>query len=1617
MSLDTLANKFFQIGGTQKDSKRASGGLGIAKMLFLFENKALRVTTMRDGKVAEVYTTGEAVFNALNGDGEAPKISVRQPNANDQRIFPKGHGTSIEVVVPESYIDSSTGATKPVHFYPDLPWHDVLRRSPLFDNINVRFNGDILPIGKEFPLEDFVPLASVNSDWGTARIYVSRQPDILHDGAHILSNGLWQFSQPIYDWNNKAIPYRVYIDLNPKVAAEDAGYPFDLNRQRFSPTVEKEFQNLFRYIGLLYSQADLRQSAENFGTMQFLDWDVDTEGVTASENFKIEPKAPPVDTPLQQIRPGDKITMQDGKMLVNGRAVPELTPELIAKYRVNPDELRVPQEEIDPKRVILHDNVVIKVSESETRTVTDYGREKFGRRFDEFVFAVGAKFMELRAVVVRDMSQLMYAKTPTLRKPPTDPFEQVPFNQGDFNEYTALGKEGIGISFDVQYRGVSIKLPFSAMFINPVVPIFGDPVRAALGVTSTMIHEMSHFLHRNHNAGFRDEMVKIQIMLESHPEFSLNKFKQSMVDIYAAYDDVHSHLRGVFTSGDFNISPRGKRFKDSSLDETRDGSVLSDASGLGALSESGERLSDWVEKGSAIPEGEQGRSDPAYETKRSGNNRPADNGRARNYNAFKSIDPGITAPPQQPEVNALRSRVQTVLGGVLPPEVKEAAAHADRFNWFYKYVAGVMELLDANPYFTPLRKYVERVRLMHNDETKVHDAALRILQDWGDLGDRGKNLENLIYDVQAMPYLSPDARKMQLWRHPTPAEFDVLVKKNNVDEETLRVYNKIRSIDETYLRLVEANAVEAATRNIKDPVKLAARLDEIAAVGRLARAQPFFPFTRFGRHYVLVKDAAGKPIHFETFEEKRVGPVRVKSAEKYQQARENEIRRKLGPGETVTSGVLPETAGPLIGMPTVLLQLAQGENLGFTEDMVKAMQLIQTNRNPALALKDRAKYAVKDDPKTYSLDLKRSFARYYFFGGRYFAKTKHLWALRGHIGEAQMVPGNKSGLITSYMADHLQHTIVDTRGDFGWFKAPIFLWAMGYVPAAATQNLTQTPMVTFPVLAGKFGPVQASRALVRAMTQVSNFYRRGTYDTMTGFEYDAISYGIKTGRISETQAPELAGIASGNNLIRGYGGNKLEQGAIAFQEKAAWMFEMAEQYNRRVAFRAALELAQKNPKAKYVQESVQKYNDEYQQLAKQFKDETKAAAIVTAIHAIDQSQFVYAKYARPRIMRGGLGAVLFVFKRYMQSLLFMLGHNKSDVLPYYLVMAMLFGGLGGVPGWDDFRSLFRAFGKWFFGKDADPEKMVRQYVLQWFGKDSVVQPDLVLHGLSRRGFGLPGLMDAAGSLFTGNPGRGLGYGPNVNVPVPILDRSKAITLGNLLPFDLGKMMEPTDKLDRTISDQTQKASGAVFSVGFNIYKAIMDSDSPATDWKRWEKAMPRALSSASRSYRAFSEERERGARGGPNSGATIVPYNIWENRTWRVRETEHMFEALAMLGGYQPLRQQAKWDQIIAKAEAEAFLKLRQQGLLQEYFEAMKGQNSQERDKILAEIRQYNRDLPEYAKGYAISAETAQKSMRMRERALQSRESGIPMQRRNQPVSNYINSLYPEAQIDVRRVK
>lgn len=67
MTSDIVQKAFFTIGGTHKgdnvDNKLKSGGLGLAKMAFIFDSEELQLETIHNGTKTTVYATSEEIRN------------------------------------------------------------------------------------------------------------------------------------------------------------------------------------------------------------------------------------------------------------------------------------------------------------------------------------------------------------------------------------------------------------------------------------------------------------------------------------------------------------------------------------------------------------------------------------------------------------------------------------------------------------------------------------------------------------------------------------------------------------------------------------------------------------------------------------------------------------------------------------------------------------------------------------------------------------------------------------------------------------------------------------------------------------------------------------------------------------------------------------------------------------------------------------------------------------------------------------------------------------------------------------------------------------------------------------------------------------------------------------------------------------------------------------------------------------------------------------------------------------------------------------------------------------------------------------------------------------------
>lgn len=948
------------------------------------------------------------------------------------------------------------------------------------------------------------------------------------------------------------------------------------------------------------------------------------------------------------------------------------------------------------------------------------------------------------------------------------------------------------------------------------------------------------------------------------------------------------------------------------------------------------------------------------------------------------MEPEEKAVPVQPETLVAREGIDKVFNGRPPKEVKVAAAYADKFNKIYKWMLGIHQVAQRNPHIAPLQEYTETIAVAQLTKQQIMIRAQEVLKAWNRLGGlQADAVAAFIDDVQNMVYLTPDEVKNKVTRFPTQAEIAVLVQKHGVSQEGLAVFRQVADTFNEHLTRYEA-VLRNEAKKITDPVKFAGRMLAITKQIKALRSQPYFPAMRFGDYTITVRNAAKQVIHFETFEKER-----------HRNAAADEIQRKYSvPKDQMELGKLDKQVKPLMGVPTQLLEL-MGEKLELSKKQRDALEQLKFELSPAQSFKHRFQH--KRRIAGYSMDFRRAYANYFFHGANHLMKAMYADRLRNLMAQTRAETQGQYDVTTrheivAFMNDHLENWL-DPKSDWAAVRSIAFLWALAWTPAAAAQNLTQTLMTTYPFLGGQFGDIKAIAALAKTGGDFTTFYKTGTLKGATEFELKALGRGIQDGIINEAMAPELAGFAEGGNLKLGFGGNEVQRGIQTFNEWGAKMFELAEQVNRRLVFRAALKLANENPDNKYVRQMPLKHKLHYDQLRAEGWTEQEATAYVTARDATITTQFQYGREYSPRFMRGKARSI-FVFKTFIQNYVLFLANYPAPAVRSLLVMGAL-GGLMGVPGADDLKEILKAIGWRLFGKDFDLDREARRMIIHLLGEDENgrVGADLLLHGIARQGYGIPAFMDMLGGTV------------GIDIPMPVMDRSAAISAGTLLPVELGKLFgPPTQDQDAVISGQAQKASGAVFGAGFNVYKALTNAKVDWKDSKRWERAVPRAIGDLAKAYRVGTEGRER-----TGTGSTLVKYDV--------RDTQQLMEVIGMAMGYTPYRQSLQWNRIMAGQEAVKLWDIRRTGLMKQMGNAVLGRDQKEIESMKDAIKKFNESLPPEARGKAISSDTLRQSIGTQARSRASQEAESSVKKSDIPILREVQKLYPQSQAtSVRRV-
>lgn len=225
-----------------------------------------------------------------------------------------------------------------------------------------------------------------------------------------------------------------------------------------------------------------------------------------------------------------------------------------------------------------------------------------------------------------------------------------------------------------------------------------------------------------------------------------------------------------------------------------------------------------------------------------------------------------------------------------------------------------------------------------------------------------------------------------------------------------------------------------------------------------------------------------------------------------------------------------------------------------------------------------------------------------------------------------------------------------------------FVYYLGLTPAAALVNLTQTPLITYPYLAAKFGGVKAMNALLAASGDAARTVGNIQRTLTDPDELRAHQVLQRMGALDKTQAHNLMGIAEGG--LSGH--NPAWAKAM---EVIGWGFHKTEVINREATGLAAFRLAR---------EAGQSFDE----------------AVKTAAETINETHYDYTNANRARFMQSGTAKVLLMFRQYSLNTTWHLGRMVWNAtkgadpevkriarrnLTGILGMSALFSGALGLP--------------------------------------------------------------------------------------------------------------------------------------------------------------------------------------------------------------------------------------------------------------------------------------------------------------------------------------------------
>lgn len=736
----------------------------------------------------------------------------------------------------------------------------------------------------------------------------------------------------------------------------------------------------------------------------------------------------------------------------------------------------------------------------------------------------------------------------------------------------------------------------------------------------------------------------------------------------------------------------------------------------------------------------------------------------------------------------------------------------------------------------------------------------------------------------------------------------------------------------------------------------------------------YFPRTRMGEYTIkivstkkgqdwdgTISKKAGETLGFYAFDSKRERDAMMAQMTPDAKAA----------GVAMTGSKLESESFAVMGMPQVLIDslkrseenailnnedLTDKQKSKMLKDMEKRYADVSLELSPGKKFLQHLRK--RKGIAGFSEDALRVYANYMMSSANHLARTEHSRDLIESLNDmdAHIKLKQQTGFgivlddlvrVRDYYRRHFNYLM---RPDNDWanLRSVGFLWYLGFNIKSAVLNLTQIPLVTYPVLAGKFGDGKAVKAIAKAYADVnSNFFgKKGLSEE----DLATLDYLTKAGVIDESMAMELAGLGEQDTLKRAIPGMGLDGMLNKVAYYGAWGFRVSEKYNRTVTAIAAFRLARESGM-------------------------DMDASVKEAQSAIETSQFEYAKWNRPEFMRGKK-SVLFLFWQYMQhaSFLFAGGAGKKTAARLWL-MTLVVAGLEGVPFAETILDLIDWGGtqvKQMTGS-ANPRVAIREDIRELL-LEITDQPDKVLYGMA----GMWGL----GPLHLASL---------LGAPVPNVDVSASVGFGRPIPWAEPILTGTSDDPTKRLGEITASLLGPVGGIPFQAYKSLNSTD-PNT-WRTVEGALPVFMKNATKGARWLTEGEET-FRG--------------EGTFMDFRDPEGRVSAILKGMGFQPTAVTQKYRQIRASQTAATYWSLRRSMLMEDYYYMRVTKDREGLADVKRAIKDHNKAMREATelRGLVITSKDLSQSVKSRARQVRLRELGKADPRR-QLLNRRIQELFP----------